>query len=177
MAVVLRSDNTVDVRRWADIIEVQREKLTAYLTTILHCQYLAEDALQETYIRLSKMPDEQDQAISNRLAYCYQTARNIAIDMVRKKSKESWVSLDSAQPGQYTDKQVSAEETLIEQNLDGCMMQAVSSLSKRHQNILSLYKRGDYKQKDIAKICAISPTLVNFIIQEVIVTCQTVLAH
>ncbi|WP_440054716.1 RNA polymerase sigma factor [Pseudoalteromonas sp. T1lg65] len=162
---------------WAEVIESNRDKLIVYLTSILNCQYFAEDALQETYIRLSRLPIEQSFAISNRTAYCYQVARNIAIDMLRKKSKESWVGLEYAQPNHCAAKHLDVEDKLIAQNLDTRMTQAVDGLSKRHQQILSLYKRGDFKQKDIAKICAISPTLVNFILQEVVATCQTVLAH
>ncbi|MBD1583980.1 RNA polymerase sigma factor [Pseudoalteromonas sp. S16_S37] len=169
-----QSANPVRVEHcWSDVIEMQRSKLIVYLTSILHCQYLAEDALQETFIRLSKMSESFD-TVSNQSAYCYQTAKNIAIDMLRKKSKESWISIENAEPAQCIDTQINIEETLIEQSLNGRIMQAVSSLSKRHQNILSLYKRGGYKQKDIAKICAISPTLVNFTLQEVVSTCQTV---
>ncbi|WP_462152224.1 RNA polymerase sigma factor [Pseudoalteromonas xiamenensis] len=177
MSEVVSSNCVAKRDHWAWLIQTQREKMIAYLTSILHCHYLAEDALQETFIRLSNLSIEQLKEVENPAAYCYQTARNIAIDMLRKRTRESWVDLDNTSPCQCIDNQPSAEDSLIEQNLNRRIMQAVTTLSSRHQTILSLYKWGDYKQKDIAQICAISPTLVNFILQEVVSTCQNALTH
>ncbi|CCQ10005.1 RNA polymerase sigma-70 factor, ECF subfamily [Pseudoalteromonas luteoviolacea B = ATCC 29581] len=159
------------------MIQSQREKLLAYLRSIVHCPYLAEDVLQDTFLRLSHLSGEQNQEVTNPTAYCYQTARNIAIDMLRKHARENWTDLDETAACEYADTQENAEDRLIEQNLNRRFVQAVNALSSRHQHVLSLYKLGNFKQKDIAQICSISPTLVNFILQEVIVACQSALAH
>ncbi|TMN88056.1 DNA-directed RNA polymerase subunit sigma-70 [Pseudoalteromonas phenolica] len=176
MTVARTKDLPKADQHWSKIIETQRRKLITYLTSILNCQHLAEDALQETFIRLSHMYEPVD-SVSNHSAYCYQTAKNIAIDMLRKKNKENWISIENTEYLQFIDEQENLEENYIKQKLNKRIVQAVNRLSNRHQHILSLYKRGGYKQNEIAKICAISPTLVNFTLQEVVTTCKRAITH
>jgi RNA polymerase sigma factor (sigma-70 family) len=169
--------NHLEIEPWARIIESEREPLTAYLTSILRCPFLAEDALHDTFLRLSNSKSCVIMGIDNPTAYCYQTARNIAIDMVRKRTRENWQELDTTSPHCQVDSQANVEDSFVEQSLQQRITQAINSLSNRHKTVFSLYKRSDFKQKDIANICAISPTLVNFTLQEIIVACQKALAH
>ena len=177
MGAALSSNLVVTDHSWAQIIESHREKLVAYLTGMLHCHALAEDVLQETFIRLASMELSQYQSVQNQAAYCYQTARNIAIDTLRKRAREKSIDIDEAEPQYCYEQRPNIEDKIIENNLETQMLHAVQQLSSRHLTVLSLYTRGNYKQKEIAKICAISPTLVSFILQEVVLTCQAVLPH
>ena len=157
---------------WSDVISENQPKLLAYLTNILKCPYLAEDALQDTFIRLAGMSAFQNAEIQNSTSFCYQVARNIAIDILRKKNRESILDIDVAQYDQITDENANIEHIYIQKQLSRKVDTTIKKLSKRHQNIVSFIRQGKLKQKEIAKVYQISPTLVNFMIKEVIYSCQ-----
>ncbi|MCF2859277.1 sigma-70 family RNA polymerase sigma factor [Pseudoalteromonas sp. SMS1] len=158
--------------KWSKVIAENEAKLLAYLNNILRCPYLAEDALQDTFIRLSGMSKCQDCQVKNTKSYCYQVARNIAIDMIRKQNRESLVDLESIQTEHFDDESSNVEEKYIDAQLSDKVNSTISKLSQRHQNVVSFYRDGRLKQKEIAKMYHISPTLVNFMIKEAIQSCQ-----
>lgn len=164
--------------KWANVISDNKGKVLAYLNSILKCPYLAEDALQDTFIRLSSMSHTQNAQINNATSFCFQVARNIAIDMLRKQSRESLVALEATHVEYMSDKDSDIENKVESAQLDRRMDSTIQKLSTRHQNIISFYRSGRLKQKEIAKLYKISPTLVNFMIKEAVHSCQKeFLAH
>ncbi|ATD08514.1 MULTISPECIES: RNA polymerase sigma factor [Pseudoalteromonas] len=159
--------------KWSRVISENESKLLVYLSSILRCPYLAEDALQDTYIRLAGMSTSQNEAIKNATSFCYQVARNIAIDMLRKFNRENLVDIEASHFEQLTDHQIDVESKFESEQLSGKINDTIGKLSRRHQNILSFYRHGRLKQKEIANLYKISPTLVNFMIKEAISSCQT----
>lgn len=169
--------NNLTLRPWVVLIQTQREALLTYIMSILRCRALAEDVLQDTYLRLSNISENQLDSIDNYSAYCYQTARNIAIDLLRKRARENWVDLECLSKDECLEEQPDLESAMQQACTEKCVGQVISTLPTRHRTIFSLYKCGNYKQKEIAQICAISPTLVNFTLQEIIATCKQALSH
>jgi RNA polymerase sigma-70 factor (ECF subfamily) len=162
--------------KWSNVLKENEAKLLAYLKNILRCNYLAEDALQDTFIRLAGMSEYQNKEVRNNTSFCYQVARNIALDMLRKQNRESLVDLEAV-PFEQVDDDANIEQSFIKRQLSIKINSTLDKLSKRHQNVVSFYRDGRLKQKEIAKMYKISPTLVNFMIKEAVQSCRSELAH
>src|SRR5271156_4925561 len=66
-----------------------RAKLYGVLLRILGRPALAEEVMQETYLKVWKMADQFDPAIASPITWMVAIARNRAIDIVRKKGELS----------------------------------------------------------------------------------------
>nr|WP_211842141.1 MULTISPECIES: sigma-70 family RNA polymerase sigma factor [unclassified Pseudoalteromonas] len=163
--------------KWSEVISQNKPKLQAFLNSILHCPYLAEDALQDTYLRLAAMSKQQNNDVKNATSFTYQVARNIAIDMLRKKKRDALIDIEGIPLDELHDAYSDIEEHYSHKQLSESISNTMKKLSTRHQNIISFYRNGRFKQKEIANVYKISPTLVNFMIKEVIHSCQVELRH
>lgn len=163
--------------KWSDIIYQNKTKLLTFLNSILHCPYLAEDALQDTFIRLTAMSQQQNRDVKNPACFTYQVARNIAIDMLRKNKRDALIDIDTTVLDGLHDNSSDIEAHFSQQQLSKSINKTMNKLSTRHKNIISFYRHGRLKQKEIASVYKISPTLVNFMIKEVIHSCKVELAH
>lgn len=165
--------------KWSDIIYQNKAKLLAFLNSILHCPYLAEDALQDTFIRLAAMSQQQNRDVKNPTCFTYQVARNIAIDMLRKNKRDALfdIDIDTLVLDGLHNNSSDIEAHFSQQQLSESINKTMNKLSTRHKNIVSFYRHGRLKQKEIASVYKISPTLVNFMVKEVIHSCKVELAH
>ena len=66
-----------------------RAKLYGVLLRILGRPELAEEVMQETYLKVWKMADKFDPALASPITWMVAIARNRAIDIVRKRSEVS----------------------------------------------------------------------------------------
>src|SRR5579863_3458909 len=66
-----------------------RAKLYGVLLRILGRPELAEEVMQETYLKVWKMADKFDPAVASPITWMVAIARNRAIDIVRKRSEVS----------------------------------------------------------------------------------------
>jgi RNA polymerase sigma-70 factor, ECF subfamily len=66
-----------------------RSKLYGVLLRILGRPELAEEVMQETYLKVWKMADKFDPALASPITWMVAMARNRAIDIVRKRSEVS----------------------------------------------------------------------------------------
>ncbi|WP_227009320.1 sigma-70 family RNA polymerase sigma factor [Pseudoalteromonas ulvae] len=119
-----------------------------------------------------KWDDKQNTEVLNPSNFCFQVARDIALDMLRKQNREKIVDLGLSHLEQISDDSTDIEDGYENEQLAKKVNDTLLKLSKRHQNIISFYRSGTFKQKDIASVYQISPTLVNFMIKEVIHSCQ-----
>ncbi len=82
-----------DVAAFERLYEATRAKLYGVLLRILGRAELAEEVMQETYLKVWKMADQFDPAVASPITWMVAMARNRAIDFVLKKSE---VSIDEA---------------------------------------------------------------------------------
>jgi RNA polymerase sigma-70 factor (ECF subfamily) len=71
------------------LYEATRAKLYGVLLRILGRPALAEEVMQETYLKVWKMADQFDPGIASPITWMVAMARNRAIDIVRKKGELS----------------------------------------------------------------------------------------
>jgi RNA polymerase sigma-70 factor, ECF subfamily len=85
LAAVAKGDEAAFER----LYEATRAKLYGVLLRILRRPELAEEVMQETYLKVWKMAGAFDPTIGSPITWMVAMARNRAIDIVRKKSEVS----------------------------------------------------------------------------------------
>ena len=85
IAAVARKDQAAFERLYA----ATRAKLYGVVVRILRRQDLAEEVIQETYVRIWKSAGQFNPALASPITWMASIARNRAIDLVRKKSELS----------------------------------------------------------------------------------------
>jgi len=78
-----------DAAAFERLYEATRAKLYGVLLRILRKPELAEDVMQETYLKVWKMSDKFNPALASPITWMVAIARNRAIDIVRKKGEVS----------------------------------------------------------------------------------------
>jgi RNA polymerase sigma-70 factor (ECF subfamily) len=78
-----------DVAAFERLYDATRAKLYGVLLRILRKPELAEEVMQETYLKVWKMADKFDPALASPITWMVAIARNRAIDIVRKKAEVS----------------------------------------------------------------------------------------
>jgi RNA polymerase sigma factor (sigma-70 family) len=134
--------------------------LRGYLGRFLSEPSDIEDGLQETYARLLTLSEEERNRIRSPHAFLFTTARNVALDRLRKQrvvSLEVMAELDELnvideRPGAYEELNARQELTLLQQ--------ALASLPERCRQVLTLRKVYGLPQKVIAAKLNISENTV-----------------
>jgi RNA polymerase sigma-70 factor, ECF subfamily len=85
LAAVAKGDATAFERLYG----ATRAKLYGVLLRILGRPELADEVMQETYLKVWKMADKFDAAVASPITWMVAIARNRAIDIVRKKAEVS----------------------------------------------------------------------------------------
>ncbi len=111
---------------------------------ILDDKQLAEDAVQEAFIRLSKHLDRLDKEDTNRnINFVYTITKHIAINIYNKR-KRADIPLEHIEP---------KEEYIAENYM---LSNAMEALSEDERNVLVLKYVHGFSQKEIAKLLNIN---------------------
>ncbi len=78
-----------DVAAFERVYEATRAKLYGVVLRILGKPELADEVMQETYLKVWKMADKFNPAIASPITWMVAIARNRAIDIMRKKAEVS----------------------------------------------------------------------------------------
>ena len=128
---------------------------------VLSDAYEAEDACQESFIKLIGIIDEiEDPKEMRVLALCRVIARNTAVDIARKKSRavpveELYPEEDSEPVGG------SPEETAIEAAGQEELAQAIASLPENYRDVLRLRCLYDFSARKTAELMGITENNVH----------------
>ena len=142
----------------------KRDLLLRLFSASLRDKALAEDVLQDLYVKISAI--ELTQPVDNPLAYLFRAANNIALN--RHRAAKSKVSRDQAWQDAHVhtlgtevvDDQVDAETRLIAKQRLAGFMAALSDLPEVSQNIVRLHKFEGLSQIEVAKHLDISISTV-----------------
>ena len=112
----------------------------------------AEDVVQDTLLNALKKKDKGEQ-IENWEAYCYRSARNIAIDTISLKinQQETW-------DDQYEelDTEISVQEKLEEEEYLLLLERFIRRLPEKQRTVFQLREVEDLNYKEIAEVMNIS---------------------
>lgn len=138
-----------DRNAMAEIITEYRDGLIMYLNTVLRDIGLAEDAAEETFIRLgTRRP--KDKGKGSFKTWLYTIGRNIAIDCLRRQPDKTEVTIDELE--QSLADEESLEELVIKDERKIAVRKALDKLNENYRQIIWLVYFEDLTVKQAAAV-------------------------
>ena len=135
------------------LYRLHRKELTVYLFALCQNAELAEDLVQETFLKaLLCFPHGH----TNVRAWLYAVARNLCINYLKKERRQ--FPLEEA--GELPAGGLSLSDRLIREEEIRELLKGLSLLSPEKREILTLYYFSGMPQKDIAGLLNLSPEAV-----------------
>lgn len=132
-----------------EIIRDYKDGLILYLNTIVGDIVTAEELCEDTFVKLGvKRPRYSGKA--KYITWLYTIARNIAIDHLRKLSRNRTVSLDDAP--EITDDEHSLEESYIREEKRITVHRTIARLKPEHRQVLWLVYFEEMSAKEAAAV-------------------------
>lgn len=128
--------------------ELFGRKLKAFLMQRVSDGQVAEDLLQETFIRIHKQLDDIDD-VQRITSWVFQIARNLVIDHYRSKSRGAAAMADELEA--HKD-----EEESLDDLVAGWLPQMISQLPDTYREAVELYELRGVPQQEIAEQLGIS---------------------
>ncbi len=155
-----------------------RQSLMWSVMHLVRDRQIAEDLTQETYICVRKAMDRGP--VEHIEAFLYQTARNLALDHLRRKGTRGRVEtegLDADAVEQVAGDVVSIEDSIIERQRFDHFFGALSSLPKRAQAVIILSRLDKWSNRRIAEYLGISERTVFSDLKMAMGHCRDVMAR
>ena len=127
------------------------KEIYLYVKRTIFDENLTEDVTQEVFARVIKKTYNKD--IEYKRALLYRVAKNVMIDLYRKRNKINNISFDEDMF--FQDENI-IEKQLIEIEQKTQLMNAINKLPKKRQEVFTLYIINGYSRKEIANIMGIS---------------------
>lgn len=152
------------------MIEAERLSLVDYLTrnydslkrrltqTVGNAE-LAEDAMQDTWVRMKALGETKP--IANQAAYLLRTAVNIAIDSQRRGKR--WLSIDEVEAlKSLADPTPGPEQVAIARTEFDGMLAMIEGLSPRRREVFVLVHWENRPQPEIARLLRVSLRTIEY---------------
>lgn len=133
---------------------------------IVQSRELAEDITQDIFVKLFVSPPEE--SVKNIRAWIFRMTRNLCIDTIRKQHS---VSLEETQ----AEPADAVNQNDIAMHID--LEEAISKLSVRQREVLSLHLDCDLNFREIASICDMSGASVYRLYRKTLKTLQELLGE
>jgi RNA polymerase sigma factor (sigma-70 family) len=153
--------NPIERNAWlAKEILVHERALRGYLSRFFKNVADVEDVVQETYARLLSLNDSDSLAVRNWHAFLFASARNVALDRIRKARVVSLDTLAEMGSADVLDQTPSADEALNARQELALLLETIASLPDRCREVLTLRKLYGLSQREIAQRLAITESTV-----------------
>jgi RNA polymerase sigma-70 factor (ECF subfamily) len=132
-----------------ELVEKYRLPLTAFAFTYVRDEFLAEDIVSETIVRLLlKEPKLKNESALK--TYLFSTAKHLAIDLLRKKKREKALVVELKKE---RDLELSwfVENSLVETEERKALLTAIGRLGEDYRETLYLHYFEEMSIEDIAK--------------------------
>lgn len=129
-----------DKKAFEDIYNDMKIPVFTVILRIVGDRSEAEDILQEVFVKLYKSPPDAE--IRKPRAYIFQSARNLALDALRKR--KTLLDID--------DVEVQAESFDEKTALNVDVENALAELSAEQRQIVTLHINADFKFREIAEM-------------------------
>lgn len=150
-----------------------RPALVDYAAKVVGNREQAEDIVQEAWLALSLRSSGKD--VREPLGYLRTTVRNLAIDALRQRVRETRLMGGDMESATRTavDGQATPEKTAFVRRDLACVMGVLRNLPERQRVAIEMYRFGDYKLREIADSLGISVSLAHLLIADGLATCST----
>ncbi|ADP17044.1 RNA polymerase sigma factor, sigma-70 family protein 7 [Achromobacter xylosoxidans A8] len=140
-----------------------RRQLVRAALRILDSQELAEDVVQDAYVKL--LEGAVPQGVCEPAAYLYQTVRHLAIDCHRRRALEQRLFADE-EAGRHAVSASLAEDAAVSSQALRMASAALTQMSARTRRAFELHRFEGCTQRDVARELGVSTALVNFMIRD-----------
>ena len=127
------------------IYEKYSKRLYLYLLSLCHNHQLAEDLMQETFIKAFMSLEEVTDGVAQ---WLYKVAKNLFIDTLRKN--KNLVLEDEFDIKTISDDTDILKELIVKEK-NRRLYVAIQQLSIKERELITLYYFGELKQEEIAK--------------------------
>jgi RNA polymerase sigma factor (sigma-70 family) len=153
--------NPIELNAWlAKEILVHERALRGYLSRFFKNVADIEDVVQETYARLLALADPALNTVRNWHAFLFTTARNVALDRIRRSRVVSLDALAEMGSADVLDPAPSVDEALNARQELALLLDTIASLPDRCRETLTLRKLYGLSQREIAQRLAITESTV-----------------
>jgi RNA polymerase sigma factor (sigma-70 family) len=153
--------NSIERNAWlAKEILVHERALRGYLSRFFKDVADVEDVIQETYARLLSQTESAAMAVRNWHAFLFTSARNVALDRIRKARVVSLDALAEMGGTDVLDQAPTADEALNARQEVALLLESIASLPDRCREALTLRKLYGLSQREIAARLSISESTV-----------------
>jgi RNA polymerase sigma factor (sigma-70 family) len=153
--------NPIELNAWfAKAILVHERALRGYVSRFFKDFADIEDVLQETYSRLLALSDPASNAVRNWHAFLFTTARNVALDRIRRSRVVSLDALAEMGSADVLDPAPPADEVLNARQELTLLLDTIASLPDRCRETLTLRKLYGMSQREIAQRLKITESTV-----------------
>lgn len=126
--------------------------LFSFLYKMLEDRGLAEEALQEVFIKIWRGKGIYDESKGKFTSWLFRMAQNTAIDLIRKRKKPT-VPIEEA--AQMVSHDQSVDDQIVWQEKKSQIEQAVEQLSTEQQKMVDLFYFKGHTHEIIAEMCDI----------------------
>lgn len=144
---------------FADDVQPHESKLRAYLKARFPTLNDVDDLLQETYTRLLKARASGKGQVSG--GYLFVTARNLALDLLRRRDVVPMASLEEDPVSRVLDDRPDAAESLSREQEFELLADAIRALPERCREIVRLRRFEGLSHREIADRLGIREATVN----------------
>ena len=142
------------------LYEKYKKLLYSEAYKILQKQQLAEEVVQEVFIKIIENINSVYEVDSNRTKnFLCVICRNLSINLYNKNKKEKFLDIEKLVYNEAEDSKVFYEIVVDNENVIS-IMQAIKELPTIYKDILVLEKIYGYKAKEIAKLLNLSESVV-----------------
>lgn len=141
-----------------------RAKLQGLAHKITGRRELAEDVVQDAFLKLSDVADSLP--VQQPIAYCFQVVRNLAIDCRRRMTLEAGVFADGESGDHVPAQQGTPEQYAISRQNLVIVDKVLSTLPSRTRQAFEMYRVGGMTQRAIGERLGVSAALVNTMIRD-----------
>lgn len=145
-----------------------RQTLLSTVTGIVKCPHTAEDLVQETYLRVSAASKKR--SIPNPGGFLFRTARNLALDKVRRGAIEA-----RHRPAQNDDYVHAPEQSCESQQMLKSIDRALNILPPTCRQAFLLHRLDGMTHNQIATELGISASMVDKHIRRALTECRQAL--
>ncbi|MCM1049399.1 MAG: RNA polymerase sigma factor [Clostridiales bacterium] len=150
MIFLMMIDTAEERRKFVILYEKYRYLLQKVATDILQDSFLAEDAVHEAFMRLTKNMDkvgETDSVATKR--YLIAITKNVSIDIYRKRRMQMQKEI-------YIDElNENAQLSYTETDVENSVLEVLKNLPVKYRDIFLLKYSANLENKEIAKLCGI----------------------
>lgn len=142
-----------------------RAELLNYANKFLQDRAMAEDVVQEAWLRFSARAG-QGEEIGNPLRYLYSIVRNLALDWVRRGPREVAEAPDSTMWSALPADEPTAEDVVVQRDEMRALMETIAELPERTRTAFRLYKLEEKSLQEVADVLGISAGRAHQLVRE-----------